>query len=111
MAKQINFPPCIAPGHGIHCLSTTAYLRKRDATALVRNYASELSDQCIHHHENMPIYFNPLKPHVYIANLWYTVVYIIFLISALNIGCGYTLELPRQGGSNKYQQSMFIAEI
>ena len=32
---------------------------------------------------------------------------VIFLISAQNIGCGYTLEPPRRGGSNEYPQSMF----
>ena len=31
----------------------------------------------------------------------------IFLIFAPNIDCGYTLEPPRQGGSNEYPQSMF----
>ena len=31
----------------------------------------------------------------------------IFLIFAQNIDCGYTLEPPRQGGSNEYPQSMF----
>ena len=31
----------------------------------------------------------------------------IFLIFAQNIDCGYTLELPRRGGSNEYAQSMF----
>ena len=31
----------------------------------------------------------------------------ITLIFAQNIDCGYTLEPPRQGGSNKYPQSMF----
>ena len=31
----------------------------------------------------------------------------IFNIFAQNIVCGYTLELPRGGGSNEYQQSMF----
>ena len=31
----------------------------------------------------------------------------IFLIFAQNIDCGYTLEPPRRGGSNEYQQSMF----
>ena len=35
----------------------------------------------------------------------------IFLISAQNIDCGYSLEPPHQGGSNKYPQSMFWAEI
>ena len=31
----------------------------------------------------------------------------IFLIFVQNIGCGYTLEPPRRGGSNEYPQSMF----
>ena len=31
----------------------------------------------------------------------------IFLIFAQNIDFGNTLELPRQGGSNEYPQSMF----
>ena len=33
----------------------------------------------------------------------------IFLIFAQNIDCGYTIELPRRGGSNEYMypQSMF----
>ena len=35
----------------------------------------------------------------------------IFHISAQNIDCGYSLEPPRRGGSNEYQQSMFWAEI
>ena len=32
----------------------------------------------------------------------------IFHISAQNIDCGYSLEPPRQGGSNEYPQSMFL---
>ena len=35
----------------------------------------------------------------------------IFHISAQNIDCGYSLEPPRRGGSNEYQQCMFWAEI
>ena len=31
----------------------------------------------------------------------------IFHISAQNIDCGYSLEPPHRGGSNKYPQSMF----
>ena len=31
----------------------------------------------------------------------------IFLISAQNIDCGYTLEPPRRGGSYEYPQFMF----
>ena len=55
--------------------------------------------------------FDPLKPHFYIVKLGFTGVYIIFLISAQNIDCGYSLEPPRRGGSNEYPQSMFWAEI
>ena len=33
----------------------------------------------------------------------------IFHISAQNIDCGYSLEPPRRGGSNEYQQSMFLS--
>ena len=51
--------------------------------------------------------FNPLKPHFYIVKLGFTGVYIIFLISAQNIDCGYSLEPPRRGGSNEYPQSVF----
>ena len=32
----------------------------------------------------------------------------IFHICAQNIDCGYSLEPPRQGGSNEYPQSMFL---
>ena len=46
--------------------------------------------------------FDPLKPHFYIVKLGFTGVYIIFLISAQNIDCGYSLEPPRRGGSNEY---------
>ena len=51
--------------------------------------------------------FDPLKPHFYIVKLGFAGVYIIFLISAQNIDCGYSLEPPRRGGSNEYPQSMF----
>ena len=53
--------------------------------------------------------FDPLKPHFYIVKLGFTGVYIIFLISAQNIDCGYSLELPRWGNSNEYPQSMFLS--
>ena len=55
--------------------------------------------------------FDPLKPDFYIVKLGFTGVYIIFLFSAQNVDCGYSLELPRRGGSNEYPQSMFCAEI
>ena len=49
--------------------------------------------------------FDPLKPHFCLVKV--TGVYIIFLISAKNIDCGYFLEPPRRVGSNEYPQSMF----
>ena len=55
--------------------------------------------------------FDPLKPHFYIEKLGFTGVYVIFVISAQNIYCGYSFEPPRRGGSNEYPQSMFWAEI
>ena len=54
--------------------------------------------------------FDPLKPHFYIVKLGFTGVYIIFLISARNINCVFSLEPSRRGGSNEYPQSMFWAE-
>ena len=35
--------------------------------------------------------------------------YFFLHISALNIHCGYSLEPPRRGGSNKYPQSMVLS--
>ena len=55
--------------------------------------------------------FDPIKPHFYIVKLGFAGVYIIFVISAENIDCGYSLEPPRRGGSNEYLQSMFSVEI
>ena len=55
--------------------------------------------------------FDPVNPHFYIVKLELTRVYIIFLIFAENINCGYSLEPSRRGGSNEYSKSMFWAEI
>ena len=54
--------------------------------------------------------FDPLKPHFHIVKLGFTGVYIIFIISAENMDCGYSLEPPHRGGSNEYPQSMFSAD-
>ena len=59
------------------------------------------------HHKRYLYNFYPLKPHFYIVKLGLTRVYIIFLISAQNIDCGYSLE----AGSNEYPQSMFWTGI
>ena len=36
---------------------------------------------------------------------------LFFLFLLKNIDCGYSLEWPRRGGSNEFQQSMFWAEM
>ena len=51
--------------------------------------------------------FDSLKHHFYIVKLGFTGIYIIFLISAQNIDCGYWLEPLHRGSSNEYPQSMF----
>ena len=53
----------------------------------------------------------PSNPTFIIVKLGFTGVYIIFLICAQNIDCGYSLEPPRRGGSKEYPQSMFWAQI
>ena len=60
------------------------------------------------HYENMPIHIyrknlTPKNENFQIKNAN------TFLISALNIDSGYSLELPRRGGSNDYPQSMFLS--
>ena len=45
-------------------------------------------------------YFDPLKPHFYIVKLGFTGVYIMFLISAKNIDCEYSLEPPLMSTRN-----------
>ena len=82
---------------------TQVNVRKMDAN---RNVIISVS--CLWH--NAVIYvitktrlynFDLLKPHFYIVKLGFTGVYIIFLISAQNMVCGYLLEPPRRGGSNE----------
>ena len=55
--------------------------------------------------------FDPIKPHFYIVKLGFIGVYIIFVISAQNKDCRYSLEPPRRGGSKEYPPSMFWAKI
>ena len=59
------------------------------------------------HYENMPIQmywkFYLKKWKFSDEKFWY------FSISAQNIDCGYSLELPQWGSSNEYPQSMFLS--
>ena len=44
-------------------------------------------------------------------SFFFIFIYLFFFnIFALNIDCGYTLELTKQGGSNDYPQSMFLTQ-
>ena len=61
------------------------------------------------HYENTPIQIYR-KFHLHITeNFHIKKNSDIFLISAQNIECGYSLEPPRRGGSNEYPQSMFVS--
>ena len=55
----------------------------------------------IHAYSNILKILQPKKENFQIKN------FDIFHISAQNIDCRYSLELPRRGGSNEYPQSMF----
>ena len=68
--------------------------------SIFEEYGAFITKTCLYN-------FDPLKPHFYIVKLGFTGVYVIFLISAQNINCGYSLEPPRRGGSNEYTQSIF----
>ena len=61
----------------------------------------------------MPLYENwpTLTPLLYSKTRVYRGIHHFFLFLLTNIDCEYWLEPPRQGGSNKYLQSMFWAEI
>ena len=58
------------------------------------------------HYENTPIQIVYRKFHLQKQNFQ---IQNFFHISAQNIGCGYSLESPRRGGSNEYPQSMFLS--
>ena len=51
--------------------------------------------------------FDPLKPHFIMVKLGLQGYTLLFLFLLKNIDCRYSLEPPRRGGSNEYQQSMF----
>ena len=59
--------------------------------------------------ENMLLQFTTIFEAVKFEN-FYLIFFYIFLIFAQNIDCGYTLEPPREGGSNEYTQCMFYSK-
>ena len=80
---QRNISPDVY-GMGLGCISAECF-----------------SDITKHAHMIYSIFFRS-KIDYFLRKFFY-----IFLIFAQNIGCGYTLEPPRRGGSNVYPQSMF----
>ena len=54
--------------------------------------------------KHVHIILTPLKPHFHIVYIFF------FLFLLYKLDCGYSLELPQWGSSNKYPQSMFWAE-
>ena len=78
-------------------------------TRAAKAQISQSSYRIIEHYENTPI-------QIYIENFTTKSWTFsdknsdIFHISAQNIECGYSLELPRRGGSNEYPQSMFFEQ-
>ena len=61
------------------------------------------------HYENMPIQIYSKKNLTLKIENFQIKNYNIFLISAQNIDCEYSLEPPRRGGSNEYPQSVFLS--
>ena len=66
--------------------------------------------RCFASQKHAYIFLTPLKLHLYTVKLGFIWVYIVSLISAQNINCGYSLEPPRRGGSNEFPQSMCSTE-
>ena len=62
---------------------------------------------CLSSRKHTCIVLTPLNPTFFIVKLGFTGVYIIFLISAKNIDCGYSLVPPREGISNEYPSRRF----
>ena len=60
----------------------------------------------VYHYENLPMQYTS---RIFSFFFFWKILseFVIFLIFAQNIDCGYTLEPPRRGGSNEYPQSMF----
>ena len=62
---------------------------KRPSTEILDVWLISITKTCLYNFDNH-------KPHFYIVKLGFTGVYIIFLIFAQIIDCGYSLEPPRR---------------
>ena len=109
--------PCHENNKQVQPISPSVFLEELTESAKILSWEEEHTRPLSTPNWNMlPITktrlynFDPLKSHFYIVKLGFTGVYIIFVISDQNIGCGYSLELPHWGSSKEYPQSMFWAE-
>ena len=89
------------------------YIVKRKHVFVLAGLNSECSDTGLGYLESsFSHYANMSVPYIAIFHgckndNFQMKIFDIFLIFALNIDCGYTLEPPQRGGSNEYPQSMF----
>ena len=90
----------VSSGDNLHEMSKPVSRKIRKNILKCRMLECFITKPCLYNTD-------PLKPHFYIVKLGFTGVYIIFLISAQNIDCRYSLEPPRLGGSNEYPQLCF----
>ena len=82
-------------------------IQSTDALPLARKHSEKLPLRKHFHMIYRDFFIEKIENTVKIENFNWIFFFYIFLISAQNIDCGYTLEPPRRGGSNKYPQSMF----
>ena len=103
MSEDSNLPSAIRDSDAVDDNSTVGPLsgRSSSGTGEIRDEPSGIITK------TCPCNVYPLEPHFYIAKLGFAGVYLFFLFLLQNIDCGYSLEPPRRGGSNMYQQSMF----
>ena len=79
------------------------YLKIFSFCGLIRNFAGRTGPSRKHAYINLI----PLNP-TFIYEIWGLPGCTLFVLFKLkNIDCEYSLEPPRRGGSNEYQQSMF----
>ena len=97
---------------GRHCLYISYGLSFHNVHQILQEHLNLVkcqSQQHQMHYENMPIQIHWKFYHQKMA-IFQIKNSDIFHISAQNIDCGYSLELPRWGGSNEYPQSIFLSQ-
>ena len=84
------------------CIASYCHARYKCKSQLHRYCIASLTD----HYENLPMQYRVFFSVVKIEKFHLRFM-IFFSIFAPTIDCGYTLELPRRGGSNENPQFMF----